>query len=260
MKIALLSATSSSYMSMAALVDPNKISYCKKHGYAYINVSTGFPDKHLDKMQVRVPNWEKLILIRNLLPEYDYIMWTDCDTLIMNDDIKIEDIIDLEHHIFVSKYIKNINGKELLHTGNFIIKSSEESKEILLDLYNNPKYYIYNKSDVCEEGAITDYVTYKEKHSSLIKILAPNMLSTWLPIPVIHENNNLDKGETIRFNKNDLVFKSFDYIKPDRKYYFTDVWVRYNRGDFILHVSSPASYLERVSFINTICKRKESFI
>jgi galactosyl transferase GMA12/MNN10 family len=67
---------------------PNKQQYCNKHGYQLFNESPSVdPD--------RPPSWSKIRAVQRLLREEqcEWVFWLDADTVIMNSNKRIEDIL-----------------------------------------------------------------------------------------------------------------------------------------------------------------------
>eukprot|EP00250_Pteridium_aquilinum_P024812 c29641_g1_i1 orf=131-757(+) len=64
-----------SFEGLADLVNPNKLSYAKRHGYQFIDASD-----LLDKS--RPPSWSKILAVRKYLPQYNWIFWNDADDII----------------------------------------------------------------------------------------------------------------------------------------------------------------------------------
>eukprot|EP00301_Raphidiophrys_heterophryoidea_P019535 c4451_g1_i1.p1 GENE.c4451_g1_i1~~c4451_g1_i1.p1 ORF type:complete len:326 (-),score=61.76 c4451_g1_i1:158-1135(-) len=73
--------------SMAALSTHNKQFYADRHGYDLIDASNMIDHS-------RPVAWSKLLALKKYLIQYDYIMWIDTDTVIMNTDIKLEWIVN----------------------------------------------------------------------------------------------------------------------------------------------------------------------
>jgi len=92
----------------------NKYEYARRHDY---EVLVG--DSEID--QSRPTAWSKFPIMMRYLPDYDYMMWIDADALFMNMSIKVEDLIDFEHDLFLAKDESDIQ------TGVFIIKNSDFS-------------------------------------------------------------------------------------------------------------------------------------
>lgn len=100
-----------------------KVKYCEKHGYDLHE-----EDEIYDASRP-IP-WSKIKLLQKHLPDYDYIVWLDGDTMIMNYEIKLEK--------FIKKYMKD--GTDfmmtrdrggLINTGVWFLKNTPFSNEIL---------------------------------------------------------------------------------------------------------------------------------
>eukprot|EP01018_Ginkgo_biloba_P011810 Gb_29537 [translate_table: standard] len=75
-----------SFDGLIKLVEPNKQSYARKHGYYFIDASNV-----LDKR--RPPSWSKILALRTHLPHYDWVFWNDADSLVTNPDIALENVL-----------------------------------------------------------------------------------------------------------------------------------------------------------------------
>lgn len=105
----------------------NKILYSEKYGYDFIEDESVY-----DGGEKGIP-WYKLLLILKYLDKYDYIVWMDADLLIMNNEIKLEDIISKysEYSIICGSCSRMIN------TGMLFVKNNDFSKQFLVDVFNN---------------------------------------------------------------------------------------------------------------------------
>jgi hypothetical protein len=83
----------------------------------------------------RPPSWYKIQLILNEFKHgYDYIMWVDADTLLINNEFKIESILDEKSEIFISDDILGIN------CGVMIWKNTENNKNILNKVWDSTEF------------------------------------------------------------------------------------------------------------------------
>ena len=104
----------------------NKIKYCRKHGYDFIEDETIYnPEKPIP--------WSKLLLILKYLSEYDYLVWIDADILIMNSEIKLEDFIEKYNSVDI------ICGSDwkMINTGVIFVKNTDFSREFIRQVYDN---------------------------------------------------------------------------------------------------------------------------
>jgi hypothetical protein len=68
-----------------AIVD-NRRKYCDKYGYSLLN-----GNQYIDSS--RPAAWSKLLAVKHYLKYFDYIFYIDMDTVIMNDQLKLEHFI-----------------------------------------------------------------------------------------------------------------------------------------------------------------------
>ena len=77
----------------------SKIIWCTQHDYTFINEESVY-DKNDDPIRDENGNpifrpipWYKLKLISKYLPAYDYILWLDGDTILLNMTYTVDDFI-----------------------------------------------------------------------------------------------------------------------------------------------------------------------
>jgi len=112
--------------------------YCKKWGY-------GFEDDETVYDTSRHPAWSKVRILQKCLnavdengtKKYDFVVWMDADTLVMNEDIKLESFIDKylsddSKHFLVSRD----NGYRI-NTGVWFLRNSEYAADILEKVWDN---------------------------------------------------------------------------------------------------------------------------
>lgn len=79
-------AYNDSATSLKRLSLENLNAYCTRHRYAcFVHVHVADPR--------RPPAWSKLLLMAEVLPQYDWILWRDCDSFFMNSSVSIQDVI-----------------------------------------------------------------------------------------------------------------------------------------------------------------------
>jgi len=112
-----------------------RVKYCEKYGYDFREDE----DVH-DK--TRPPAWSKILLLLKCLNEgkenkYDYVVWIDADTLIMNPEKKLEDFIGAlmgDSDLMVAKDWTRINS------GVIFVKNTEWSKKFLEEVYSKEEF------------------------------------------------------------------------------------------------------------------------
>lgn len=127
--------------------------YCKKHGYDFIYETEKTSDGVYDGK--RDPPWYKILLMIKLMDkDYDYIIWNDADSMIVNYDKKLESIItsDLgDKDILVAR-----DWQSVLNTGTMFVRNCEYCKKILKEVWENSSNF-----DVTlhEQASLTDLYT-----------------------------------------------------------------------------------------------------
>ncbi len=86
MKIIILTLATKNWQDVSAISKPNKKRYAENHGYNFMQADYLIDDS-------RHASWNKILWIRKVIMFADWIFWTDCDSLIMNSKIKLEEII-----------------------------------------------------------------------------------------------------------------------------------------------------------------------
>jgi hypothetical protein len=177
-KILIVSFDNRKNLKYLKLHNNNIINYCKK----YNNISYEFLDNNNNKNIY----WCKLYLVLKKLEsnKYDYVMWMDTDSFIINDNISINKIINsYESDIFISHdtisnniIIKNI----ALCSGVFIIKNSLIGKNFIkecIDYYENSKCNNNNKlhgfyAQKCYEQGVMNYYIFEKylKYTTILSI------------------------------------------------------------------------------------------
>jgi hypothetical protein len=117
----------------------NHHEYSNKHGYSYIKKivkNEDYSDWH--------PTWIKIDVLKKYLPLYDYVVWIDADAVFVNQDVKIEDLINDGVDLVIPKLeMDRVTGNMWTHTttGFMIWKNSEWSNNMLNTLWSEPKDY-----------------------------------------------------------------------------------------------------------------------
>lgn len=107
---------------------PNKRSYCERHGYTFV-----LRESVIEKR--RHPVWARIPLLLELLDEFEWLFWTDADSLIMNPGITLGNLRDVEADLVITK---DANG---LNNGNFLITNrSGRARPFLAAAYEQMQY------------------------------------------------------------------------------------------------------------------------
>lgn len=85
------------------MVVANKRAYCERHGYT-LEVERG---KRVDPS--RPIAWTKIILLQHFLKTYDVVVWMDGDAVVANSSVRLEDMLDADHDVYLAADDNNLN-------------------------------------------------------------------------------------------------------------------------------------------------------
>ena len=126
------------YKKIADLVLPYLEKYCKKHNYKLVKRSENYLNENRPK------SWAKIKAIQEEFSKTnDWIFWIDIDAIIINDQIKIEDIVDEKFDIIFSTdgyYAKPWNYWP--SCACFFIRKTDKTVELLNKIWNQPEEVI----------------------------------------------------------------------------------------------------------------------
>jgi hypothetical protein len=211
MKIAVLTlAIGEKYREAVKIGIDSKIDYCRKNNYTFILGGEEIYDK------IRPIAWSKIKLIEKYINDYDYIFCSDADVVIMNDNIKLEELISKymtnSIKLLVTKDWQNIN------TGNIIVKNCCEIKKLLVDIYKQTQFI---NTGWWEQSAFINLYNNNSYIKEYTKVLT---------------NSHLINAYIIQFK---------DYPLPENN--------KYRTGDFLIHLAGVDN-INDIKNIMKICR------
>jgi len=162
---AVASLHDANYSDLAALTDLSKIEYCKRHGYQFhvlnemkYSTITGFNKIHFT------------LDIFNSHPELEWLLFSECDAMITNQNIKIEEKIDDNFHFIVPVDRLNLNS------GNFLARNTPEGRAYLQMIVDSEPQY----KDIAwaEQQVIIDTI---EQYQTTVKIVPQKYMNSYEP-------------------------------------------------------------------------------
>lgn len=127
------------YQKKMSYCTETKINYCKKHGYDLILAHDPHPTCFGIEAKSRHPAWQKITVISKYLGDYDWICHIDADTMIMNDEVKLESFIDDNLDLVLSSHAvagEPVRGKNhTVNTGVWFIKNAPVSEYFLKNVW-----------------------------------------------------------------------------------------------------------------------------
>lgn len=161
--IAVLSLFDERFAPLAALSVPNKRRYAERHGYAY-----------LEEREVLDPSrpaaWSKIPALLRHLPDYDWIFWSDVDSLIMNPALPLESFLDPAYDMVASEDPSGLN------TGHFLLRRSEWSVRFLTETYGQVEFVHH---PWWEQRAMLHLLGESPAHAARVKILTKRALNSY---------------------------------------------------------------------------------
>lgn len=178
LKIAVCSLTlGEQYKKITKYARKSKVLYCEKHGYDFFD-----SDEFYDTS--RSPAWSKINIIlhcldimEGLFPKYDYVWWIDGDTLIMNDEIQLEQrIITLTKN----KDITMAQDYKLINSGVMIIKNTIWSRNFMNTVYDQIQFIDHAN---WEQGAIIELldknISDSKNHINILDLQLQNKINSY---------------------------------------------------------------------------------
>jgi hypothetical protein len=118
-KLAVITFGDENYKKWNKFSFPNKARYCQLHKYDFFPESVSLSE--------RPPTWNKMLYIKKYLCSYEWVFWTDADSLIMNYERRLESFL-LEHRNLI--VCRDENG---INAGQMFFRNTDWSLRLLND-------------------------------------------------------------------------------------------------------------------------------
>lgn len=178
MNILVLTLADDNFAQVREVSEPNKRAYAEKHGYPFIHET-----ELLDPS--RNASWNKIPYVLKYLPDFDWVFWTDADSLVMNPDVRLEDVIGDTDKDFLAM-AKNNNP----NCGEFLIRNCPWSEDFFRRVYAEP----FVKYDAWEETAVTRLINRNADDRSHVQWIPHQLLNSFVDP---HHPNNYKEGDFI---------------------------------------------------------------
>jgi hypothetical protein len=190
MKIAMVTLFTEEIADYGEIGAANKQAYAKRHGYDCF--------VYREKLDAnRHPAWSKLIAIGRHLPNYDWVFWSDADSLIMNAARTLESII--AGHQDKDMILTWETGAAPINTGEWLIRNSPWSVAALSGIadsaYPNPWPAWF------EQGALIAWLNADKTRWRHLELLHPRVMNSTPPV-ALYDHLSVRKS---RFRKDDFV-------------------------------------------------------
>ena len=164
MKIAIVTLFTEEIADYGAIGAANKQAYGLHHGYDCFVYREWLDTR-------RHPAWSKLVAIKRHLPDYDWVFWTDADSLVMNGEQTLEAIIAKREN--KDMILTWEAGASPVNTGQWLIRNTEWSSAALSAIEDpacsnsRPKWF--------EQGALIEWLKADERRWSHLALLHPRV-------------------------------------------------------------------------------------
>lgn len=166
------------YKDIVAFGTRSKELYAKKHGYDLI-MGTEKIDNCYGIQQTRdlESSWTKLAVISRILDDYDWVFWSDADSIILDFNVQLESFLNEDFDMIAcAQFVKLPEpqpwGKKIYKDGKVIIlnagqvfyKNCDFCKEVILNAWNNHHEYTPGKFEQRRINAYLREIPDSEEH------------------------------------------------------------------------------------------------
>lgn len=212
-KIALVTLCDDNYSEMANVSFPVFKAYCEKHGYDFISYN-----KPLDPN--RSAHWSKINAVLENIKNYDWIWWLDTDSIIMNHDKRLEEIIDDDYSLIFTnnkdypipgndKFVVDgsyiSNGSSFYKNDSVAIKFLEECRDLERPELKEAK----DKIDVFdrEQRAMRLLLKADKKYSACTKLIHERVCNSYW-----HTSDPMVLKNYPSWNSIDNIYQDGDFV------------------------------------------------
>lgn len=174
LKIGLLTAYDDAQRPLAEVSSPNKAAYCAKYGYTFIEETGGFD-------RFRVPAWSKILFLKKHLPYYDWLMWSDTDSLVMDPSRPLEEFLPGEGDREGSSCDMVICHEDLgvgiyhVNAGQFFLRNSNWSMRFLDEVWAQTQFL----TDRMQEQRAMIHLLHKSDLSRKVQVVTQRRFNSY---------------------------------------------------------------------------------
>jgi hypothetical protein len=162
---AVASLHDANYSDLAQLTDAPKQEYCDLHGYQFFVLN--------EMKYSTITGFNKIHFTLDLFkqhPEIEWLLFSECDAMITNLTIRIEDRVDNDYHFIVPVDRLNLNS------GNFLARNSEQGRAYLQMIVDSEA--AYKDVEWAEQQVIIDTI---EQYQDIVKIVPQKYMNSYEP-------------------------------------------------------------------------------
>lgn len=164
-RIGVLTAYDAEFSAIGRLAEQSHRRYCRRHGYAFACETTGFDAS-------RKPHWSKILFLRKHLPQFDWLVWLDADTLIMNPAIPAHSFLADDVDLIISEDWKGIN------TGVMFIRNTPWSLGFLDRIWDQTGFFDHGWA---EQAALRHLLSISAVDRQHVRVVPHTQFNTYPP-------------------------------------------------------------------------------
>lgn len=152
--------------------------YCRKHGYDFIYETEETPEGVYDKKRP-IP-WYKIQLLLKVMQnsEYDFVVWNDADSVIVNYDKKLEDFITRD--LLTKDVLVARDWQSTLNTGTMFVRNCNYSRVLLQTVWDNTWEFDANLHEQASLGDLfTRNILNTQEHIVILPLNRQNYFLTY---------------------------------------------------------------------------------
>lgn len=177
-------ANAPTYEEISKITSKSIISYCEANNYSYL-ITDEFD-------RSRAASWGKIDLARKHLQDFDYLWTFDSDLMIMNQNIKLESIIDHDHDVFFTCYYHDINH---LNTGSIIYRNTPWTQNFLKEIWEDQEFVAARPNCFFEQSGIVKWYKNHPEEQNHFKFLPVRSINAHYHLGMENLNINYEKGD-----------------------------------------------------------------
>ncbi|CAO3598890.1 unnamed protein product [Absidia cylindrospora] len=151
----------------------NKREYALKHGYSFVARSAEFAQEAARGQRKTV--WGKIDVVEKVLPKYKWIFWLDMDAVVMDQDRKLEDLLEQVRQLYpqgaetfddqVDFVVSRPFRDPMINAGVFLMRNTPWAMQFLRDVQKTEEWY--KRGPSYEQGAMWDIMRLPENEDKV---------------------------------------------------------------------------------------------
>jgi hypothetical protein len=245
----------------------NKKKYCEKYNIDYRFFYGRASERHAQ--------WDKIQCLIQTLPEYDYVVWMDSDTVFNNFNISLIDLIDrnLNYDGLLCSDVCYSEGVThlMVNTGVMIFKNTEWSSRLLNKVWNSVPDYSLTKLDKHsydgfphEQGKMCEELVELFCKTNKISAIGLRFFTVYGPggrpdMAIFNFIKKIKFGEPITIYGDGSMQRDFTYVTDIVNGIYNCMFLNLNSGEHKLYNignNNPISLIKLIEICEEVIEKK----